>query len=74
MRLARLGPAGAEVPVVLASATAFDLRPVTADLDPAFLAGGGIARIEQALEAGSLPELADADRLRSGLPCRARAP
>jgi 2-keto-4-pentenoate hydratase/2-oxohepta-3-ene-1,7-dioic acid hydratase in catechol pathway len=68
MRLARLGPAGAEVPVVLTSATAFDLRPLTADLDPSFLAGGGIARIEQALEAGALPELAGAAQRRVGAP------
>jgi 2,4-diketo-3-deoxy-L-fuconate hydrolase len=68
MRLARLGPAGAEVPVVLTATSAFDLRPLTADLDPAFLEGGGIARVGQALEDGSLPELADADRRRVGAP------
>jgi 2-keto-4-pentenoate hydratase/2-oxohepta-3-ene-1,7-dioic acid hydratase in catechol pathway len=68
MRLARLGPAGAEVPVVLTATSALDLRPLTADLDPAFLDGGGIARVGQALEDGSLPELADADRRRVGAP------
>ncbi|MFI1520488.1 fumarylacetoacetate hydrolase family protein [Kitasatospora cineracea] len=40
MKLLRVGPAGAERPVVLApDGTARDLRPLTPDLDGAFLAG-----------------------------------
>lgn len=68
MRLMRLGDAGAEVPAVLHAGTTFDLRPLTADLDPAFFADGGIAAVRAALDAGTLPELAGAQSLRRGAP------
>ena len=38
MRLARLGAVGDEVPVVIVGDQAFDLRPLTRDIDGAFLA------------------------------------
>ncbi|MEV0694609.1 fumarylacetoacetate hydrolase family protein [Streptomyces sp. NPDC050388] len=68
MRLFRLGDAGAERPAVLDdNGRAFDLLPLTADIDGAFLAGDGIARARRALEAGELPEL-DTEGLRIGAP------
>ncbi|WP_448004084.1 fumarylacetoacetate hydrolase family protein [Agromyces bauzanensis] len=68
MRFARLGPAGAENPVVIEGDRALDLRPITTDVDGAFLAGDGIARARTALAAGDLPELTDAAALRVGSP------
>ncbi|MET7396499.1 fumarylacetoacetate hydrolase family protein [Dactylosporangium sp. NPDC005572] len=68
MRLARLGPLGAERPVVFAAdGTAHDLTPLTADLDGAFLAADGIARTRAALDAGELPAV-DPAGLRVGAP------
>jgi 2,4-didehydro-3-deoxy-L-rhamnonate hydrolase len=73
MRLARLGPPGAEVPVALTGdgtpgSTAHDLRPLTPDLDAGFLAAGGLARVRAALDAEELPELTDAAQRRVGSP------
>ncbi|WP_350347061.1 fumarylacetoacetate hydrolase family protein [Agromyces sp. G08B096] len=55
MRFARLGPVGREVPVLVDGERVFDLRGLTADLDGAFLAGGGVERARAALAAGDLP-------------------
>ena len=68
MKLARLGPQGAETPVVLDAGRTLDLTGVTPDIDGTFLAGGGVARVAEALAAGTLPELAGADELRVGAP------
>jgi 2,4-diketo-3-deoxy-L-fuconate hydrolase len=68
VRLARLGPPGAETPVVLHDGRALDLTALTPDIDGAFLAGDGVARVAEALAAGTLPELAGADELRVGAP------
>ncbi|MBN9193394.1 fumarylacetoacetate hydrolase family protein [Microbacterium sp.] len=68
MRFARLGPVHEEVPVVFDGARALDLRSITPDIDGAFLASGGPARVAAALAAGSLPELDGADDLRIGAP------
>ncbi|QAY74387.1 FAA hydrolase family protein [Agromyces protaetiae] len=68
MRFARLGSAGAEIPVLLDGDRTLDLRGVTADIDGAFLAGGGVERVRAALEAGELPELEGAADLRIGAP------
>ena len=55
MRLMRVGAAGAERPVVLDDEDrAFDLSGLTDDIDGAFLAADGIARVREALAAGSL--------------------
>ncbi|MFF5986953.1 fumarylacetoacetate hydrolase family protein [Prauserella flavalba] len=60
MRLLRLGPAGAERPCVAADdGTVYDLSPVTADIDGAFLAGDGIARARAALAEGALSVVDD---------------
>ncbi|GAA1250650.1 fumarylacetoacetate hydrolase family protein [Pseudonocardia aurantiaca] len=68
MKLARLGPRGAEIPALVSDSTTYDLRGVTPDIDPAFLARGGLAEVRSAAEAGSLPELSDAAGLRVGSP------
>lgn len=68
MKLARLGPSGQEVPVAVTADAVLDLRGLAADLDPAFFAGDGPARVRQAVEAGTLPELAGAAGMRAGSP------
>jgi 2-keto-4-pentenoate hydratase/2-oxohepta-3-ene-1,7-dioic acid hydratase in catechol pathway len=69
MKLARVGPAGQEIPVVVAGdlSTALDARPVTRVYDAEFLAGDGLGRLRDAVERGSLPAL-DASGLRVGAP------
>lgn len=68
MRFARLGPAGAEQPVLLDGERTLDLRGLTADIDGGFLAGDGIDAVRRAAAEGALPELADAAALRVGAP------
>ncbi|SEB05749.1 fumarylacetoacetate hydrolase family protein [Leifsonia sp. 21MFCrub1.1] len=67
MRFMRLGEPGAEIPVVTDGVTTWDLRPLTADIDGAFLAADGLARAEAAASAGDLPGL-DPAGLRVGAP------
>lgn len=68
MQLMRLGEVGQERPAVRADdGTTYDLRPITEEIDGAFLAGGGVARTRVALDAGRLPEL-DPAGLRVGAP------
>lgn len=67
MKLARLGPRGAERPVVVTDGATLDLSGVTTDIDAAFLAADGLARARAAVEAGELPAL-DATDLRAGSP------
>jgi len=68
----RLGPIGAERPAVLDDDDVLhDLSALTADIDGAFLASGGLAAAARALEAGQLPVLndpADGSGLRVGAP------
>ncbi len=68
MRLLRLGQAGQEIPAIEDDGVVRDLRPLTADIDGAFLASDGIARARSALAAGELPVLDGADGLRRGAP------
>jgi 2,4-didehydro-3-deoxy-L-rhamnonate hydrolase len=68
MRFARLGPAGAEIPVALDGDRAFDLRAVTPDIDGAFLTGDGMARAKAAFDGETLVEVTDAASLRIGAP------
>jgi 2-keto-4-pentenoate hydratase/2-oxohepta-3-ene-1,7-dioic acid hydratase in catechol pathway len=64
----RLGEPGQERPAVRADdGTVHDLRPITAEIDGAFLADGGIARARVGLDAGRLPQL-DPTGLRIGAP------
>ena len=57
MQFSRRGQLGAERPVVVKDGKTFDLSPISADIDGAFLAGDGIGRARAALEEGELPEL-----------------
>ncbi|HEX3811565.1 MAG TPA: fumarylacetoacetate hydrolase family protein [Mycobacteriales bacterium] len=68
MQLLRLGEPGQERPAVRADdGTVHDLRPISAEIDGAFLADGGIARARVGLDAGRLPQL-DPTGLRIGAP------
>lgn len=68
MRLARLGPAGSEIPTVVLDGAPLDLRPITDDIGPAFLASGGLERAAAAVAAGSLQPFDGAADLRVGAP------
>ncbi|MEU2250434.1 fumarylacetoacetate hydrolase family protein [Streptomyces sp. NPDC019224] len=63
MRIARLGPPGQEIPVVLDGDRVLDLRGVTPDVTPQFLEHG-----LPALDVSALPELPHAEGLRHGPP------
>jgi len=68
MRIMRVGEVGAERPVVLDAADdAFDVTALTDDIDGAFLAGDGLDRVRDALDAGRLPRR-DVTGLRVGPP------
>lgn len=67
MKLARIGPSGAEKPVLVHDGRALSLESVTTDIDGDFLSGGGLDEARRALEAGGLPE-APADGVRVGAP------
>ena len=67
MKFARIGAPGAEQPAVVHHERLYSLQSLTADIDGAFLAGGGPARTAAALAAGKLPELA-AEGVRYGSP------
>lgn len=56
MDLQRIGERGSERPVATVDETSYDLTSLTADIDPTFFASDGVARVTEALEAGSLPE------------------
>ncbi|MDO7882712.1 fumarylacetoacetate hydrolase family protein [Salinibacterium soli] len=68
MRLARLGAVGEEIPVALVDGIAFDLRPVTSDIDAAFWRERGARRVRDALDRGILAPLPGAAGLRIGAP------
>ena len=68
MKLARVGPRGAEIPAVIAEGDVLDARAVTADFTPAFWSDGGPDRLREALAAGRLPVLEGGDSLRVGAP------
>ncbi|KRC46777.1 hypothetical protein ASE16_15325 [Leifsonia sp. Root227] len=66
-RFQRLGQPGAEIPVVSDGTTSWDLRPITADIDGAFLASDGLVRASAAALAGELPTI-DPAGMRVGAP------
>lgn len=68
MKFARLGAPGSEIPVLVDGDRHLDLRPVTSDVDGAFLSSDFRARVASALDAGELTELAGAAELRIGAP------
>jgi len=56
MKLARLGPAGHEIPALIDDdGSARDLRSITAELDGQFFQSGGVERVRAAAAAGTLP-------------------
>jgi 2-keto-4-pentenoate hydratase/2-oxohepta-3-ene-1,7-dioic acid hydratase in catechol pathway len=66
VKLLRVGPVGQERPAVLDGAG--NLREISeAEIDGAFFASGGVARVREALERDELPVL-DAEGLRIGAP------
>jgi 2,4-didehydro-3-deoxy-L-rhamnonate hydrolase len=69
MRFARLGPIGAEMPVLVTEdGRCLDLTVVTDDIDGRFFASGGADTARQAYGSGRLPVLADAETMRIGSP------
>lgn len=68
VKLVRIGPRGEERPAVLgADGRWFDISEVCPDLDGAFLAGDGVARVRDLLERGALPVI-DGEPTRFGPP------
>jgi 2-keto-4-pentenoate hydratase/2-oxohepta-3-ene-1,7-dioic acid hydratase in catechol pathway len=64
VKLLRVGLPGAEIPAVLdETGRVRDLSGITADIDAAFLAGGGIALARAALAGDELPVIADGERI-----------
>ena len=60
MKIMRLGERGKEQPAVMVQAADgssryYSLLPLTQDVDGTFLASGGVAKVREALESGSLP-------------------
>jgi 2,4-didehydro-3-deoxy-L-rhamnonate hydrolase len=66
MQFQRLGEAGQEIPVVIYDGVAKDLRPLTSDITPDFIATTTASFVES--QAKGLPELPGADSLRIGAP------
>jgi len=67
MKLARLGPVGQELPVVITENGTYDLSGLVHDLTGEFFAGDGVGRVRTALEAGTLPPV-QAEGLRVAAP------
>ncbi len=70
MKFARFGAPGAERPAVVVDDTAYAIDALASDIDGAFFAADGIARVRGALEAGTLPVLVTAGE-RVGAPIAA---
>ncbi|TDO56753.1 2-keto-4-pentenoate hydratase/2-oxohepta-3-ene-1,7-dioic acid hydratase in catechol pathway [Kribbella sp. VKM Ac-2571] len=68
MKFARLGPVGAEAPVVVTEDGVRSLAGLTADLDAGFWESDGPARVAAALAADELPLVENSDDLRIGAP------
>lgn len=68
MKFARLGEAGAEIPVVQEGNEWFDLRSITSEIDGAFLSENPMVMVRAALNAGLLPRIKTVSGLRIGAP------
>lgn len=68
MKFSRLGPVGAEIPVVWDGERAYDLRPITDDIDGGFLERDLADGVRRALDEGQLPLVPNAGELRVGAP------
>lgn len=64
----RLGPLGAERPVVRLGGRTFDASVLTTDIGPAALLDDGLDTLVTAARDGELPELSGAEELRRGAP------
>lgn len=67
MRFMRVGNAGAEIPIIVEEEIAYDLRPLTQDIDPGFLESGGLDAAQAARREGLLP-IIDIENMRIGAP------
>lgn len=67
MHFMRVGPVGQEIPVLVDQGVAYDLRSVTPDIDPSFLATDGLARSRALVQAGDLSAI-DIAGMRLGAP------
>ncbi len=68
MTLGRLGDPGSEIPIIRHDGRVYDLRPLTQDIDGAFLSSDGIGRARAAAAGGDLPEVEGAAELRVAPP------
>ena len=68
MRYRRLGERGQEFPVACTDRGLVDLRPLTADVDGAFLSGTSPQVVHDAIERGDLGVVPDSEALRVGAP------
>lgn len=68
IRFARLGTTGKELPVALIEGSAYDLRPLTTDIDGEFLASDFATGTRAAWESGALVEIPASEGLRVGPP------
>ncbi len=64
LALARLGAAGHERPFAIVDGVASSIESLTAEIDGAFLDGGGVERVRAALGDGSLPAAGPIESLR----------
>ncbi|KQV06930.1 fumarylacetoacetate hydrolase family protein [Leifsonia sp. Root112D2] len=68
MKIARLGDVGNETPVLIDGERYLDVRGIVNEIDGDALASGALARIRDAADAGTLPELPGASTMRIGSP------
>jgi 2-keto-4-pentenoate hydratase/2-oxohepta-3-ene-1,7-dioic acid hydratase in catechol pathway len=68
MRYRRLGEPGHEIPVACTARGLFDLRPLTADIDGAFLSRVSPSFVRHELDQGRLPVVDASEQLRVGAP------
>lgn len=68
MELRRLGPIGQEKPALVQDGVTYRLEGLTADIDGAFLADGGLEEAARASAAGELPVWEGAESERVGAP------
>lgn len=67
MHFMRVGDIGSEIPVIVADGVAYDLRPLTADINPAFIGSGGLEAAQAACREGALSTI-HTNGLRIGAP------
>jgi 2,4-diketo-3-deoxy-L-fuconate hydrolase len=68
MKIARLGDVGNETPVLIDGERYLDVSGIVNEIDGDALASGALARIRDAADAGTLPELPGASTMRIGSP------